>query len=407
VKQRIGTGGVTISAKSPDLMPVWNVVSEKSVLDITESGSIRGTLETVKGQIFSDAKLGSQFRADKAFADQKKQSLELSSNVQLVDASGVHKLTARAVNWIAELKMVQAKGDVRYIGPGITTGPMEVIWCTPDLKIIGTPTTFKDNPKMKKWIAPFLTASMAAVSLSQVDGNSNMVLKFATWQADTSVQNQISFVITGKPASGVWKGQGLSTTAQKIQGTAIKGSKGYYLSKATFSGGVRTTRTSKSADGSRTSVLTSGVATFTGDEAKATLGLSENVAVTSSLSDGTQWMQLTGSRGNFVMDMTPGATSQIQSGELNGPITMRLKSSRVSNGKKELSDISGSASKIEIVEGGREIRLVGGVILSGTGPAFAGNMKANLIRITTDSKGKIQSIYAEGDPGQGEFRETP
>lgn len=407
VKQRIGTGGVTIQAKSADLKPVWNVVSEKSVLDITESGSIRGTLSDVKGKIYSKSEVASRFTADNAFADQKKQSLELSSNVQLIDSTGLQKLTAKAVTWIAEIKMLQAKGDVRYFGPNIETDPMEVIWCTPDLKTFGTPTTFKDNPTMKKWIAPFLTASLAAVSLSQTDGNSNMVLKFATWQADTSVQNQISFVITGKPASGVWKGQGLSTTAQKILGTAIKGTKGYYLSKAILSGGVRTTKTSKSADGSRTTVLTSGTADFVGNETKGTLGLSDNIAVTSSLADGTQWMQLTGSRGTFVMDMSAGATSQIQSGELFGPITMRLKSSRMVNGKKELSDISGSASQIQIVEGGREIRLVGGVILSGTGPAFAGSMKANMIRITTDAKGKIQSVYAEGEPGQGEFRETP
>ncbi len=405
-------------ARDEERAPVWNVDAKESQIDLAESGAVRGSLQGISGDLFSDKKVvTSKFTADRGIVDQKTQELKLESNVQLREIAGGGILKSQKLEWLPTIKMVQASGGVTFTGSDTKIGPMAYLWASSDLKEVGTPESFRDDPKMKKLVAPLLAALAAATpgttQSTFQDQAGNMSLTFRTWRATRVNPTTIRFSATGNPASGVWKSQGLDFRAPSIEGTAVKQADGkYILNAANFSQNVRTTvdRIEK-VDGKnvkRSTIITSDSTTFSGNATTGTVTMTGRVTFTSALPNNAQWMQLTSTGGTFKLNLKQGAEQPVETADLTGPVTMRMISKRRNaEGVLETTDMTVTARRLTFNSAGREINITGNVILSGSGPSILGRMTADTVRVLMDDDGFVKEIYAEGAPGNATLREKP
>lgn len=413
VDRKIATGANEILARDESRVTVWSARSKSSELEIRRSGALAGTLADVQGIIFQQGKEANRFRAREAEADQEKQSLTLRSNVQLQAVTSDHRLTAETVRWLAGPRLVEAQKNVVLSGGGFRVGPLPVAWALPDLKRFGSPESFRNDPNMKTLIAPLLASALVTQSGTFADDQNNMRLTFRQWNVQQTSANQIQFRVSGAPATGSWRSQGLQLGAQSIDGKANRGKTGgYVLQEADLKGNVRVTLLRKEVvEGTtleRSTVLTSNEASFRGDAQSGTLNLSGTLTVTSALPNQRQWMQLTGTGGSFDIDLTPGTARPVRSGEVRGPVTLRMISRRRNAaGQTEETDVTASGRSLRLAQNGQQILLTGDVRVSGKGAAILGQMQADKIEILLDDKGFVTQINAEGAPGTAQIRETP
>lgn len=428
---RISTGGIEVLSRDKKRIAVWNAISEKATVDIAESGAVRAAMTGVTGTIYKIVETkkdgnvtqtsvpGAKFKADGGQADQKTQELILKPNVELtelIDPKADERvnpgiLKATKLEWLPTIKMIQLSGNVRFNGRGLVVNSLDTVWVTPDMKQIGTPNSFKNDAKMKNLVAPLLAAVAVASAGSFADEKGNMRLTFSSWRVTRIDEKNSRFNATGNPVIGTWKSQGISFKARTIDGTlSQQADGGYILTQAELAGSVRTemARTEKigTTNVQRSSVLTSEKATFAGDAKSGTLNLIGGVVVTSALANSSQWMQLTGTSGNFKLDLSPASKQPLESADINGPVTMRLISKRKNKaGALESTDLTATGRRLTFNSGAQEIELSGGVIVTGKGPAILGKMEVSRVRITLDAQGFVKEIFAEGEPGQATMRE--
>lgn len=134
---------------------------EKTQLDYTlEKGPSSGRLEKVSGELYRDGKLASRFTADAGYANQAKEELRLEGRVRVVSETALDPkqadkersqatLTCDRVLWKTADKLLKAYGGVKIDfkvlqagkpeKAGGTMGPMDELWCLPDLAKAGTP----------------------------------------------------------------------------------------------------------------------------------------------------------------------------------------------------------------------------------------------------------------------------
>lgn len=402
--QRIGTGGISVVSRDDARVDVWKANATTAQVKLAPDGSVTAQMQGVSGDVYQKGEPSAKFSSKKGYAEQKTQALRLQDSVTLSDSEGKNKVTSKRLEWLPTIKMIQLKGDVAFVGSGVVTGPLETIWVTPDLKDVGTPHSFKNDPKMKLLIAPLL-ASLAVAQGTFSDDAANMRLTFSTWRATRVSDTVTHFTVTGSPAVGTWKSQGMTMRARTIDGDLkqVAGGKSI-LTKADLSGQMRTELTQLDKGVRRNSVLTSDRAAFTGDEKTGTMNLTGTVVATSALSNGMQWMQMTGTAGTFKLKI--GSPQPLDSAEISGPVTLRLISKPKSNaGASETTDVTATGRKLTFNSGAQEIELSGGVIVTGKAPTLMGKMQGERFRILLDDRGFVKEVYAEGNPGQATGRQ--
>jgi len=126
---------------------------EKTQLDYTlEKGPSAGRLEKVSGELYREGKLASRFTADAGYADDAKHELKLEGAVHVVSEQTEKKdkmtatLTCDRMIWRTDELLAKAYGGVKIVfkseekdKTGGTIGPMDELWCLPDLEKVGTP----------------------------------------------------------------------------------------------------------------------------------------------------------------------------------------------------------------------------------------------------------------------------
>ncbi len=415
IAQRIGTGGIEVTSRDEKRTEVWQANAKKATVDIAKSGAIRAAMTGVSGTIFDEGKAAADFSADRGQADQASQELSLRENVELTEIVTVKspgnqedppivpgKIVGKTLDWLPTIKMIQVQGAVTFKGRGLRVGPLASVWVTPDMKQVGTPDSFKNDPKMKKLVAPLLASAAIVSAGTFADEKGNMQLSFKTWRATQVDTKTVKFSAAGSPVVGTWKSQGINFKGQTMDGTLTKQPDGSYsLASALLAGGVRTELTRKDKGVARTSVLTSDRANFVGNMKTGTLELNGGITVTSALSNSSQWMQLTGTSGTFRLNMASTTGQPLESADLSGPVTMRMISKRRNAaGAAENTDITATGRRLTFNSGAQEIELSGGVIVTGSGPAIIGRMEVSRVRITLDAQGFVKEVFAEGEPGQ-------
>lgn len=139
---RLDTNSGSGTVREPDgnRHVLYTVKWESSQLDYTlKDGALNGTLRQVSGELYQEGKLASRFVADAARADKAKGQLVLSGKVTVIGLDPQAKLECQKLEWKTKEKRIRALGGVTIRFNQGTIGPMDELWCLPDLKIAGTP----------------------------------------------------------------------------------------------------------------------------------------------------------------------------------------------------------------------------------------------------------------------------
>ncbi|MBC8066554.1 MAG: LPS export ABC transporter periplasmic protein LptC [Chlorobia bacterium] len=144
--KRLYTGKGDATVRDPKgARPIRYIVRwEKTQLDYTlEQGASAGRLELVSGDLFRDGKLGSKFSADSANADKAKNLLVLDGKVVVIALDPKARMECQRLEWKTDEKLLKAFGNVTIKFEDGTIGPVDELWCLPDLKQVGTPGYFQ------------------------------------------------------------------------------------------------------------------------------------------------------------------------------------------------------------------------------------------------------------------------
>ena len=135
-----GPGQATARDEGGD-RPIRYVINwESSQLDYTLSeGASGGKLSKVEGQLYRDGKPASRFSADGAIADRPNKRLHLEGHVIVIGISPKGRLDCQKLEWKTDEKLLKATGKVTLRGEAGIIGPIDELWCLPDLKQAGTP----------------------------------------------------------------------------------------------------------------------------------------------------------------------------------------------------------------------------------------------------------------------------
>ena len=93
----------------------------------------------VKGTTYNDGKVACRCAGDRAEADKAANRLLIVGNVVVESLeSPKASMKAKKVEWLPDLKVFKASGDVLVEGEGAVVGPASQLYASPDLKKIGT-----------------------------------------------------------------------------------------------------------------------------------------------------------------------------------------------------------------------------------------------------------------------------
>lgn len=140
--KRLYTGAGNATIRDPkDDRPIRYVINwEGSQLDYTlESGASGGALQKVSGDLYSKGVPGSEFTADRAVVDRAKNLLVLEGNVVVNGIDPKARLECQRLEWKTDTKLLKVKNGVTITFEQGVVGPMDELWCLPDLKQVGTP----------------------------------------------------------------------------------------------------------------------------------------------------------------------------------------------------------------------------------------------------------------------------
>jgi len=139
-----GTGEATVRDPEGD-RPIRYVIRwKKTELDYTlGEGATAGEMEGVSGELYRDGKRASSFSADSASADREKKVLVLTGSVKVHAEDPAGDLDCQKLEWKTDEKLLKAFGNVTIRLPEGKIGPVDELWCLPDLKRAGTPGFFR------------------------------------------------------------------------------------------------------------------------------------------------------------------------------------------------------------------------------------------------------------------------
>lgn len=135
-----GSGEATVRDPKGD-RPIRYVLKwDKTQLDYTlEGGALDGVIDNVAGELYRDGKLGCKFTASSATADKAKNLLVLSGKVTAIGIDPKAKLECEKLEWRTDKKLMKATGNVTITLEQGVVGPVDELWCLPDLEKAGTP----------------------------------------------------------------------------------------------------------------------------------------------------------------------------------------------------------------------------------------------------------------------------
>jgi hypothetical protein len=167
--KRLYTGSGEATIRNPKgNRPIRYVIRwEKTQLDYTlKQGASTGRLENVSGDLYMDGRVVSKFTANFAIADNEKQVLTLNGHVVVTGIDPKAKpdpvtgkqdearLSCQKLVWKTEevlstpiakvtVTVMNAYGRVTLTANQGVIGPMDEMWCLPDLNKAGTPGFYR------------------------------------------------------------------------------------------------------------------------------------------------------------------------------------------------------------------------------------------------------------------------
>ena len=120
---------------------LWLIEWQSANLAIV-NGMQSGNMFKVNGQAFENGAVASTFSADHAEADRAANRLILDGGITITSEvskeKGKTNLTAKKVEWMADIKVYKASGDVVLDGPQGVVGPVDVLYVSPKLSRVAT-----------------------------------------------------------------------------------------------------------------------------------------------------------------------------------------------------------------------------------------------------------------------------
>jgi hypothetical protein len=126
---------------------LWTIRWDKAHLTVVNNHQ-EGKMWDVNGDVYDrddqDVNAGpvSTFQAKVGEADQKENRLILSEGVKVVSKTKATVLTAKKVEWIADLKVFKASGDVIVEGANGVVGPTQELFVSSKLDKIATAASY-------------------------------------------------------------------------------------------------------------------------------------------------------------------------------------------------------------------------------------------------------------------------
>ncbi|MBS1727033.1 MAG: LPS export ABC transporter periplasmic protein LptC [Armatimonadetes bacterium] len=132
------TAGNNTRNSEKDHKPVWEVSWQRAHL-LVINGRQSGTMLTVTGKLYGKDGVASTFSGERAEADQAQDRLIIEGSVKITSLDSPKAvLTAKKVEWIPDLQVLKASGDVTVEGDNGVVGPIQQLYASSDLKKVGT-----------------------------------------------------------------------------------------------------------------------------------------------------------------------------------------------------------------------------------------------------------------------------
>lgn len=117
---------------------LWEISWESSNLALV-NGKQSGAMFRVKGTAYEKGQVASTFSGDRAEADAAVDRLIIEGNVRVASLKSPKAvMTAKKVEWLADLKVYKASGSVEIEGERAVVGPTNELYVSPELDKIGT-----------------------------------------------------------------------------------------------------------------------------------------------------------------------------------------------------------------------------------------------------------------------------
>lgn len=145
-KQAISTGQLELIHRDQKHQRLWSIEAQKSHIHYSNQGKTVGEFYQAKGVLFEKDQKVSTFQADKAIADQFKNTLVLEGNVLLVAEKSQVTLKAKQAFWEGAKRELKAMGNVYIESPDYFAGPFNELVTDPDFNHIDTPDHPKEQP---------------------------------------------------------------------------------------------------------------------------------------------------------------------------------------------------------------------------------------------------------------------
>jgi hypothetical protein len=147
--KKLLTGPIEILHRNKNHELLWKIQAASSRVSYAGKQQTSGTLEKVQGELFRNHRVFARFSAERAYADENKDQLELQGTAKLFSESEKITLYANKILWLSSEKKFSATGNVRIETHSYTMGPLEAVKANEALTDIGTPDTFKDQKSQK------------------------------------------------------------------------------------------------------------------------------------------------------------------------------------------------------------------------------------------------------------------
>lgn len=237
----------------------------------------------------------------------------------------------------------------------------------------------------------FAIGAAHAQNITFTDKAGKMVVRsIASWSTKLTDAKTIHFKAKGSPLSAAWPSQGLTVTANMIEGDAIRTDAGLVLKGAILSGKVHTV----AIRAKQTITTDSETATITMEGAKTSIVLAGGVSIDSVSPEIGQTLHASATSGSLGLMDPKGLTTAMLEGEVH------IKTMRRGNGIKPVT-MTADCKRLDLDVSADPglMTLTGNVKISGTEPALAGDIEASKVVITLDPNFQPTQVEATGEPG--------